>query len=88
MKVYPNPARSFAYVSIPVELKKGGNLTIRNNTGEIIEERIFSENDAHVIPLDLSGHPNGLYNVALADGKSEVSADLLNLVASDNSALV
>lgn len=88
MKVYPNPARSLAYVSIPAELKKGGNLIIRNNSGEIIEERIFSENDAQIISLDFSGQPNGLYNVALDDGISEVSADLLNLVASDNSALV
>ncbi len=88
MKIYPNPARSLAYVSIPDEMKKGGNMTVRNKVGEIIQECIFSENNANVIPVDLTGHPAGFYNVALADEACEISAELLNLVESDNTAVV
>ena len=80
MKVYPNPAKSLAYVSIPSEMKKGGNLIVRNKMGDIIEERAFTEHDARIIPLDLSGQPNGFYNVALVDETIDISTDLLNLV--------
>lgn len=88
MKIFPNPARSIAYVSIPTEMKKGGNLVIRNNTGEIIEEKSFAENNSQVIPLDLSGQPNGFYNVSLEDDHMEMNSDLLNLVDSRETVLI
>jgi hypothetical protein len=79
MKVYPNPTKSTAYVSIPTSMTKGGSLTITNRGGEVVQESAFLENNFQLIPIDLSEHPNGLYKVSLNDDLQEVSYDLLNL---------
>jgi len=88
MKIYPNPSRSIAYVSIPAELKNGGQMVVRNKTGEVIEERSFSENDAHVIPVDLRNMPNGFYNISLVNESLEMSSELLSLVETETSEAV
>jgi hypothetical protein len=79
IKVYPNPARSTAYVSIPSTMKGSVSLTVRNSNGEIIEENIYAEDDTQLITLNLSGHPNGFYKVILSDKSQELSYELLNL---------
>ena len=61
---------------------------IRNKTGQIIEEKSFAENNANVIPLDLTGQPNGFYNISLADENLEMNSDLLNLVESRETVLI
>ena len=79
MKVYPNPTRSTAYVSIPSEIQGIGHLTIKNQAGETIEETCFCGKSAQLIPLNLQGQPNGFYKVTLNDGTREMSYELLNL---------
>lgn len=82
MKIYPNPSKSTAYVSIPGELASGYNLTITNTSGERVYEQAFGELSHVVIPLDLRNHPSGLYRVTLGNEVEEMSNDLLLL--SDN----
>jgi hypothetical protein len=81
MKIYPNPARSTTYVSVPSDMKEKGKMIVRNNVGAIIEKRSYSLNDSRLLSLDLTSHPTGMYNVELTDGSMEVSSDLLNLVS-------
>lgn len=81
MKIYPNPARSTAYVSVPSEMKENGKLIVRNKLGAVIEKRSFSLNESRLLSLDLTCHPTGMYNVELTDGSMEVNSDLLNLVS-------
>jgi hypothetical protein len=79
MKVYPNPTKSTAYVSLPSNMTNGGNLKITNRVGDVVEELSFAENNFQLIPIDLSEQPNGFYKVSLVDDMQEVSYDLLNL---------
>lgn len=79
MKIYPNPTRSTAYISIPSAMKKGGRITITNKVGDIIEVSKFTGNSFQLIPIDLSEQPNGFYKISLMDDISEVSYELLNL---------
>lgn len=79
IKVYPNPARATAYVSIPSVMKGSVSLIVRNSDGEIIEENIYVENNTQLITLNLAGHPNGFYKVTLSDKSQEMSYELLNL---------
>jgi len=83
MKIYPNPTRSTAYISVPSEFINGGNLGVRNQGGEIIEARTFKGYDSQLLSLDLSKQPTGLYKVSLSDDSAEVSSDLLNLMNSN-----
>jgi len=80
MRIYPNPSRSTTYISIPSQMKGKGNLTVTNRYGIVVEERAFSADEKNLLALDLSGQPNGLYNVYLSDEHLEVSKELLNLV--------
>ena len=83
MKIYPNPARSTTYISIPSEMKDGGRLIVRNNFGAIVEKQNFTVEESKLIALDLRCHPNGVYNVSLSDDKLEVNSDLVKLVSSN-----
>lgn len=80
MKIYPNPARSTTYISIPSEMKGKGNLTVTNSEGIVVEEREFSADTTRILSLDLTSQPNGFYKVFLADKNCEVSNEILNLV--------
>lgn len=79
MKIYPNPARSKAFISLPDEFKKGGNLVVTNKMGEIIQTQEIAKDSSSVISLDLTNQPNGLYKVSLSDQSTEMSGELLNL---------
>lgn len=79
MKVYPNPANAIAYISVPSEMKNGGNLTVTNKSGDTIFQQSFTESNTQLLPLDLSEQPNGMYKVTLGNEEQEVSYDFLNL---------
>jgi hypothetical protein len=79
MKIYPNPSKSTAYLSIPGELSSGYNLTITNTKGERVLEQVFGELSNVVIPLDLTNQPSGFYKVTLGNEVEEMSNDLLLL---------
>jgi hypothetical protein len=83
MKIYPNPARSTAHISIPSELKEGGKLIVRKIGGEIIEKRNFSVSNSQILSLDLKKHPIGMYKVSLSNENAEFSTDLLHLLSSN-----
>lgn len=80
MRIYPNPARSTTYISIPPEIKGKGNLTVTNREGIVVEERAFSADTTRILSLDLTNQPNGFYKVFLTDKNSEFSNEILNMV--------
>ena len=54
-------------------------MTISNRNGEVIHSRSFEENHAHILPVDLTGEPNGFYRVTVKNEIFESSYELLNL---------
>ncbi len=85
MKIYPNPARSTAYIRVPSQMKGQSSLTVTNRKGIVIEERAFSADETKLLALDLTGQPNGLYNVYLSDEQLVLCDELLNLVDQNSS---
>jgi len=79
MKIYPNPTKSTAYISVPKEMEKGGKLTVTNRDGQLICNTLFEENQFQLIPLDFSDQPNGFYKITLENEDASVSNELLNL---------
>lgn len=79
MKVYPNPTRSKAFVSLPAGKAKGRNLIIKNKAGDIIQKLMLDDDNLQLLPIDFSSEPNGLYSVSLEDGVEKISYEILNL---------
>jgi len=79
MKIYPNPTKSTAFVSIPSGLSMGSSLRITNKMGELIDEHQFSEQSEELIPIDLSQQPAGFYTISVSDECGETSYDLLKI---------
>ncbi|MFP4542969.1 MAG: T9SS type A sorting domain-containing protein [Candidatus Kapaibacterium sp.] len=65
IRIFPNPAGSFAILTIPEKISKKENATIRiyNITGQLMtENNIISKGN---ITIDLSSFPTGVYNVII-----------------------
>ena len=88
MKIYPNPSRTTAYISIPSKMKTGGKLTVTNSEGDTICRNTFDENQFQLIPLDLTDQPNGFYKITLENDLHTECNELLNLANVDCPVLV
>ena len=67
ISVWPVPAADILYVGVPVEFSKGGLITIRSITGQVVMSReITAEN----FTLDISALPPGFYTISAGNRES------------------
>jgi hypothetical protein len=79
MKIYPNPARSFATVEFTSFTGSDTRISVLNSKGELMYESAFQShgNGTSLHKLPVSSLTSGTYFVKMEDAKSRISRKLL-----------
>jgi hypothetical protein len=80
LNIYPNPANSYCVVSYK-DLGTGKmHLTIRNESGQLIQERSFQSDGSGTLQIDASSLKQGSYRISIYDNNGQPKSHNLLMI--------
>jgi hypothetical protein len=67
----PNPSAGVVNISVSSSLEQNLNVTVTNALGQVVKSASFEGITYNVLPLNLTEQPNGIYFVAINNGKEK-----------------
>jgi len=80
VSIYPNPAKDYVNVVLSGDASVSANIRLINESGQLLMEKNVSNAGGTIVPLSVSGYPQGNYLVLVtgSDGTQQVNKVLIS----------